>query len=73
MPLFRVTLKQSTNTNGVRLERGMSVDVVTDSFSNPVSTNNGQAVQDAFYRAYGIDIRRSGALNCAFLNVERIG
>lgn len=38
MPLFRITVKQSKVSNGVRLEKGMSVEVVSNSFSNPVST-----------------------------------
>ena len=63
------------NANGVRLERGMSVDVATQSFSNPVTINGGQAVADAdaFMRIYGIDIKRAGALNMAYLDVQRIG
>jgi hypothetical protein len=72
MPLYRVTVKSSTNTNGIRLERGMTVDVVSKSFSNPVTTNGGQPVIDAFMRIYGIDIKRAGALNMAYLDVQRI-
>ncbi len=73
MPLFRITVKTMRNTNGVRLERGMSVNVATQSFNNPVTVNGGQAVADAFMRMYGIDIKRAGALNMAYLEVERIG
>ena len=73
MPLFRVTVKGTKNSNGIRLEPGMSVDVVSNSFSNPVSTNGGQTVADAFFRVYGVDIRRAGALNMVDLDVERIG
>lgn len=71
--IYRVTVKQSKLTNGARVERGMSVDVVTNSMSNPVTTNGGQAVVDAFMRIYGVDIRKVGALNMAYLDVERIG
>ena len=71
--LYRVTVKNSKNTNGIRLERGMSVDVVTNSMSNPVTTNGGQPVVDAFMRIYGIDIRKAGALSMTWLDVERIG
>ncbi len=73
MPLFRVTLKRMKNSNGIRLEPGMSVDVVSNSMSNPVSTNGGKLVADAFYRVYGVDIKKAGALNMADLDVERIG
>ena len=73
MPLFRITVKTMRNANGVRLERGMSVDVATQSFSNPVTINGGQAVADAFMRIYGVDIKRAGALSMAYLDVQRIG
>lgn len=73
MPLFRVTVKTSKNTNGVRIERGMTVDVPSNSMSNPVTVNGGQTVADAFMRIYGIDIKKAGALNMAYLDVVRIG
>ena len=71
--IYRITVKSPKNTNGVRIERGMSVDVVTNSLSDPVSTNGGQVVADAFMRIYGIDIKKAGALNRAWLDVEWIG
>ena len=71
--LYRVTVKNSKNSNGIRIERGMSVEVVTNNITNPVTTNGGQAVADAFMRIYGIDIRKAGALNMVYLDVQRIG
>ena len=71
--LYRVTVKSSKNSNGIRIERGMSVEVVTNNITNPVTTNGGQAVADAFMRIYGIDIRKAGALNMVYLDVHRIG
>ena len=73
MPLFRITVKQSKVSNGVRLEKGMSVDVVSNSFSNAVSTNGGQPVVDAFNRIYGVDIKKAEALSMVYLDVVRIG
>lgn len=73
MPLFKITVKQMKVSNGVRIEPGMSVNVVSNSFSNPVTTNGGQSVADAFYRIYGVDIKKAGALNMVYLDVERIG
>lgn len=70
--LYRVTVKQSKLTSGIRVERGMSVDVVSNSMSNPITTNGGQSVADAFMRIYGIDIKKAGALNMAYLDVERL-
>lgn len=71
--VYRVTVKSSKLTSGIRVERGMSVDVVTNNITNPVTTNGGQAVADAFMRIYGIDIRKAGALNMVYLDVKRIG
>ncbi len=70
--LYRVTVKSSKNSNGIRVERGMSVEVVTNNITNPVTTNGGQAVADAFMRIYGIDIRKAGALNMVYLDVQKI-
>ena len=71
MPRFRITTKNRKNVNGIRIEPGMSVEVVTQSMSNPVITNGGQSVIDAFYSIYGIDIKKAGCLNMIDLSVER--
>jgi hypothetical protein len=71
--IYKITVKNSKNSNGIRVERGMSVEVVTNTITNPVTTNGGQAVADAFMRIYGIDIRKAGALNMVYLDVQRIG
>ena len=71
--IYKITVKTIKNSNGIRIERGMSVEVVTNNITNPVTTNGGQAVVDAFMRIYGIDIRKAGALNMVYLDVQRIG
>ena len=73
MPLFRVTVKQMKLTSGIRIEPGMTVDVVSSSMSNPLTTNGGQLVADAFMRVYGIDLKRIGALSTVYLDVVRVG
>ena len=73
MALFRITVKQKVRTNGIVLDPGMSVEVVTQSMSNPVSTNGGTVVADAFMRIYGVDIKKAGALNNVYLYVKKIG
>ena len=69
MPNFRITTKTRKQANGIRIEPGMSVNVVTNSFSNPVTTNGGQLVVDAFMRIYGIDIKKAGCLSMVYLDV----
>ena len=73
MAIFQITTKNRKQANGIRVEPGMSVQVVTQSMSNPVITNGGQPVIDAFYRIYGIDIKKAGCLNMVELDVNRIG
>ena len=73
MPIFQITTKIRRNVNGILIEPGMIVQVVSQSFSNPVVTNGGQPVVDAFMRVYGIDIKKAGALNTVDLQVEKIG
>lgn len=70
--IYRVIVKQSRVTSGQRIEKGMSVDVVTNSTSNPVITNKAEEAA-AFMRIYGIDINKVGALSTAYLDTERIG
>lgn len=72
MARFKITTKQMKNCNGVRIEPGMSVEVITQSLSKPISTNGGKIVADAFMRIYGIDIRKANALNMIYLNVEQL-
>ena len=71
--MFQITTKCRKQNNGIRIEPGMTVQVVTQSMSNPVITNGGGPVVDAFMRIYGIDIKKAGCLNMVDLNVERIG
>lgn len=63
MALFRATIKNNGVTNGVRLEKGMSVDFPS-SYGSPLSTNGGKEVIEAFQRKYGVDIKKS---ECCFL------
>lgn len=73
MPRFLITTKCMKNSNGIRIEPGMSVEVVTNSMSNPVITNGGREVEAAFMRIYGISLTKACALNMIYLDVKRIG
>ena len=72
MARFRITTKHLKNCNGIRIEPGMSVEVITQTMSNPVITNGGQNVVDAFYRIYGIDIKKAGCLSMVELEVDKL-
>lgn len=73
MPKFIVTTKRTSQFNGIRIEPGMQVEVVTNTFFNPLLVNGGQPIVDAFMRIYGIDIRKAGILSQSFLDVRKIG
>ena len=73
MPRFLITTKSRTQFNGIRIEPGMSVEVVTTSFANPLLVNGGQPVVDAFLRIYGIDIKKAGVCSTVHLVVKQIG
>ncbi len=71
MSLFLITVKTSENANGTRLEKGMSVEVVS-TYSNPLSTNGGHEVQDAFIRKYNIDLKKINRLSLSYFDVKKI-
>lgn len=72
MALFIVTVKRSANVGGIRLEKGMSVEIPTTGY-NPLTSNGGADVAAAFMRIYGLDLKRAGACHNGYLDVEKIG
>lgn len=71
MPLYRITVKSRKVGNGQRIEKGMSVDVMSWSLSNPVISDK-KLVAKAFETRYFVDIERLGALNTAYLETQRL-
>ena len=71
MARFKVTTKQTKQFGSLRIERGMSVEVITQNNSNPVLTSQGQQlIADAFMRIYGIDARKACIINMANLDIK---
>ena len=70
--LYKVTVKSNLNSNGVRLEKGMSVEVVSQSF-NLLGIRQGQElVNNAFKAKYGVDVGKANALTSLYLDVVKI-
>ena len=67
MALYKVTTRARKLTYGILIEPGMSVKIATVSAINSVTANGGQIVADAFMQLYGIDFKKAGALNAAYL------
>ncbi len=73
MPLYKVTVTRTVMSNDIRLEKGMSVEVVTPIVTNPMSVNNGESVKSAFGRIYGIDLTLIWTIARSALDVKKIG
>ncbi|MBS1649932.1 MAG: hypothetical protein JSR09_09540 [Bacteroidetes bacterium] len=73
MALFLITVKSNHYSNGIKLEKGMSVEV-SSNYSNPATTNGGHEVQDAFMRKYGLDLKKNGggSIPTGYLEVKKI-
>ena len=72
MALFRATVKSTRVNNGVRLEKGMSVDFAS-AYGSPLGTNGGKEVIDAFQRKYGVDLKKAGAVSSSYIDVVKVG
>ncbi|MBQ9670737.1 MAG: hypothetical protein IJV23_06960 [Prevotella sp.] len=59
MALFKVTIKQSDQYNGCKVEKGMEVEVVYNGFShNLTGTVQGhELIVAAFQQKYGMNIK----------------
>jgi hypothetical protein len=71
MAVFITTIKEDRWTNGVQLEKGMSVQFVSN-YSTPLSTNGGIEVIEAFMRKYCVDIKKANAVSDAWISIKKI-
>ena len=72
MPIYRITVTTTRTAGNQRIYKGLYVDIQTNSFANPVTSNKEQ-VANAFLYQRGVDIKKMGALNTSCLNAKRIG
>ena len=71
MAQWRITTKRKKNCNGIMVKSGMTVEVVTTG-TNPLTSDRGQLVADAFMRIYGIDAVKANILNTSDLEVVKV-
>jgi hypothetical protein len=71
MGLFLATVKTNIWKNNIRLEKGMSVEFISQ-YSAPLSTNGGKEVIDAFMRKYGVDIAKANIVSSSYIDVKKI-
>jgi hypothetical protein len=70
--LYKVTVKSNLNSNGVRLEKGMSVEVVSQSYNLLGTLQGKELVNNAFTAKYGVDVKKACALTSLYLDVVKI-
>lgn len=69
MPIWKFTTKMKRNCNGVFIEKGMSVDVVTPTTSNPLNSPQGRdQIATAFMSKYGVDMKKGQNLTSGYLD-----
>jgi len=71
MSLYLVRTKYRKCCNGVNIEAGMEVQVVTP-LNNTIQVNNWQYVEEAFMRVFGISLRKANCLNLSNLEVTKL-
>ncbi|PKP13227.1 MAG: hypothetical protein CVU08_06470 [Bacteroidetes bacterium HGW-Bacteroidetes-3] len=71
MALYKITTKRKFVNGNLLIDKGMSVQV--SSFAaNPLYYNEGNDVNNAFIRIFGIDLKPQGLLSATFLEVEKM-
>ena len=70
--LYKVIVKSNLNSNGVRLEKGMSVEVASQSFPLLSTLQGKEQVTNAFKAKYGVDIKKACADTSVWLDVVKI-
>ncbi|MDE5664341.1 MAG: hypothetical protein K2I31_00170 [Duncaniella sp.] len=73
MPLFKISVTRSFRGSGIVVEPGMSVQLSSPNTMSPINMDGGRLVNDAFMRVFGIDLKKAGILNIAYLRANRIG
>ena len=76
MALWRISVKSSGTVNGIRLEKGMFVEMITPaSTSNPLTTNpteNKPNINSLFVSKFGLDLLKVGLISTSHLQSEKI-
>ena len=76
MALWRISVKRSESVNGIRLEKGMFVEMVTPvSMSDPLRSNPGEnqsKINNLFVSKYGVDLLKPGLITVSHLQAEKL-
>jgi hypothetical protein len=71
MALYKITTKRRFTSGNLIIDKGLTVQV--SSFAaNPLYYDEGNDVNNAFKRIYGLDLKPHGLLSNTFLSVDII-
>ena len=71
MALYKITTTRKFVNGNLLIDKGMTVKVSCFA-ANPLYYNEGNDVNNAFIRIYGIDLKPMGLLSKTFLDVEKV-
>lgn len=73
MALLRITTKREANVNGVHIEKGMSVEVLSPTVAPFSNMKAKEEIAKAFMTKYGVDLKKANALaNASLFVVEKL-
>jgi len=74
MALWKISVKTTGTINGVRLEKGMFIEYVTNGSSNPLQVigPNRDKIAQMFQNKYGVDLLKACAVNTGRLECVKI-
>lgn len=70
MALYRATVLRTHKEGDVYIEKGMEVSFA--SFTPPWMVNQGQPIQEAFMRVYGVDLKKGFVCSPGFIEVVEV-
>ena len=74
MALRKIAVKSSGIINGVRIEKGMSIEYVTKTTTPPLQllSQHKDAINQLFKNKYGVDLAKAGIINTGRMSCEKI-
>lgn len=74
MALWKISVKNSGIINGVRIEKGMSIEYVTKTATPPLQllSQHKDAINQLFKNKYGVDLAKAGIINTGRMSCEKI-
>lgn len=74
MALWKIAVKSSGIINGVRIEKGMSIEYVTKTTTPPLQllSQHKDAINQLFKNKYEVDLAKAGIINTGRMSYEKI-